>query len=335
MNPCEHSVPCELLNFIRDGQKFFIAGHKEPDGDCVGSQVALSSVLRRIGKEAILCSAGPFKRSEVLPYENLFVFNPAARDNDEPQSRLILVDCSDLERTGDLEPYLKGLPFAVIDHHETSMNVGGIPCYIDCRAPSTTFLVRKLILALGLQPNQEESELLFFGLCTDTGFFRHVDIDGAGTFEEAAALIRSGANPRTAYSAIYGNKSMDSRRLLGRILIRTESHFSGKLILSTEEFEESCVFGFEGRDSESLYKLLQSVANVEAVVYIRQETPEKCTVGLRSNSWVDMGKIAATFGGGGHRKAAGFSMNGNMDDVKAILLKTFEKIFSQSSQANR
>jgi phosphoesterase RecJ-like protein len=327
----ESSVPGGFLDFIREGRKFIIAGHKEPDGDCVGSQLALASVLRRLGKEAILCSAGPFKRSEIKSYETLF--SSTIDDKDKAGARVIIVDCSCPDRTGDIEPFLTGLPTAVIDHHGTGQYASsaagnsGAPFFLDKNAPSTTFLVLKLIEALGLEPVREEAELLFFGLCTDSGFFRHIDREGAETFEAAASLIRSGANPKAAFSAIYGGKSLDSRRLIGHILARAESFFDGKLILCSEEYEETCCFGLEGRDSDSLYQLLQSVGGMEAIVIIRQETPENCTVGFRSRDWVDVGSVAASFGGGGHKNAAGLSIMGTIAELKPKILKAFEKVF--------
>ena len=321
----------ELLDFIRQGSSFLIAGHKEPDGDCIGSQLALGSVLRRMGKKTVLCSAGPFKRIEIKPYESFFVSAPARNDGD----RVIIVDCSTPDRTGALEPFLEGHPAAIIDHHETGaecsqscgLRRGSMIEHVEDQAPSTTFLILHLIQALGMEPNREEAELLFFGLCTDTGFFRHVDGSGAETFEAAASLIRCGANPKAAYAAIHGGKSLDSRRLLGLVLNKTESLFDGKLVISSEEYEETCRFGQESRDSDSLYQLLQSVAGVEAIVIIRQETPENCTVGFRSRDWVDVGSIAESFGGGGHKNAAGLSISGTIAGLKPLFIKAFKDIF--------
>ena len=327
----ESAIPPELLNFIRKGKKFLIAGHQEPDGDCVGSQLALASVLRRMGKEAIPCSAGPFKRAEIKSYEHFF--SAAPDEKDRAGASLIIVDCSDPDRTGDLEPFLENLPLAVIDHHEggeyAAVAEGSAKgaMYVDARAPSATIMVLKVIEALGLELLREEAELLFFGLCTDTGFFRFVDVGGAEAFDAAAALVRSGANPKVAFAAMHGGKSLDSRRLLGHILTRAESLFGGKLILSVEEYEETCRFGLEGRDSDSLYQLLQAVAGCEAIVIIRQETPEKCTIGLRSRDWVDVRRIAESFGGGGHKNAAGFSTAGTISELRPKIIKAFENTF--------
>jgi phosphoesterase RecJ-like protein len=317
-------VPEKLLEFIKEGKKFIVAGHKEPDGDCVGSQLALASVLRRMGKEAVLCSAGPFKRTEIKKYEQFFVSAPDIKGGE----RIIIVDCSALDRTGDLMSFLDGFPTAVIDHHEMgkfSEAADGNPFYLDGKSPSTTFLVYKVIEALGFKPNREEAELLFFGLCTDTGFFRHVDGEGAEVFDVAAALIRYGASPKDAFFAFHDGKSLDSRKLLGHILARAESLLDGKLILSTEEYEDSRRFGLAGRDTDSLYQLLQTIAGVEAVVIIRQETPQECTAGLRSRSWVDVGSIAKAFGGGGHRNASGFKHAGTIPELKPKIIEAFEQ----------
>jgi len=325
-------IPGDIIDFIKNGEKFLVTGHENPDGDCIGSQIALVSALRRLGKEAILCSAGPFNRTEVKPYQNLFYSDPKLieKEFNGTAFRVILLDCSSLDRAGGISELLEGHPLAVIDHHETrdTLPPAGIPCYFDVNAPSATFMVMKIITALGLEIVREEAQILFFGLCTDTGFFRHVERDAAEVFEVALTLIRLGANPKAAYSAIYGGKSLNSRRLIGQTLARAESFFDGKLILSTEDYEEIMSFGLENWDSDSLYGLLQSVEGVEAIAMIRQETPEACIVGLRSRSAVDVGSIAGQFGGGGHKNASGFSIDGTIEETKEKIVKVFESVFA-------
>ena len=336
------SVPDGLLGYIKSGEIFLIVGHKEPDGDCVGSQLALASVLRRMGKETVVYSPGPYKRTEIIPYQKYFhpITEISAKLQEfklqKKELRLIIVDCAGLDRTGELMDSLEGYPKAVIDHHrkgefeEQMKGAPEYPCYLDGNAPSTTFMIHKLIIALGLEITTEEAEFLFFGLCTDTGFFRHVDSGGAETFDLAAALIRAGANPKATYTAIYDGKSLGSRKLLGNILARSESFFEGRLILSFEEYEETCRLGVDGRDSDSMYKLFQAVAGVEAIAFIRQETIDKCTVGFRSRSWVDVGNIAKSFGGGGHKNAAGFSKYGTINELKPKIIDAFGKIFENN-----
>jgi phosphoesterase RecJ-like protein len=321
-------VPQKLLDFIREGVKFLVVGHKEPDGDCVGSQLALSSALGRLGKKAVPCSAGPFKRTEVVPYGDSFLAVPGEKEREG--ARVILLDCSSSSRTGDIEESIKGLPLAIVDHHAAGQDLVEMRhalIYLDAEAPSVTFMVMDIIEALGLKLTREEAELLFFGLCTDTGFFRHVDSQGAETFEYAARLIRAGANPKNAFHAINGGKSLESRKLMGIELFRSETHFDGKLILTFEKYEETRQFGLEGRDSDNLYQLLQSIRGVEAVAIIRQETPEKCTLGFRSRDKVDVARIALVFDGGGHKNAAGANADGTIEEIRPRVLKAFESVF--------
>ena len=321
-------VPEELVQFIITGSKFIIAGHKEPDGDCVGSQLALRSALIRLGKKAIVCSAGPFKRTELRDYAGQFIEAPP--EEEKSGAKVIIVDCSSSERTGDLKNLLEGLPCAVIDHHAAGTNPQSTPqspVFIDADAPSCTLLIEKLINALGLELAPEEAALLLFGLCTDTGFFRHLTEKNAVVFEAAARMVRCGANPKKIYNAMNSGKSFNSRVLLGHILSRIESHFNGKLIVSHETQAEFNLFGLESRDSETLNKILQSTEGVEAIVIIRQELADDCTVSFRSNDKVNVAQIAASLGGGGHKNAAGLTVKGNISHVKQIILESFKNIF--------
>ena len=318
--------PSVLLDFIKTHTHFFVAGHKEPDGDCVGSQLALVSALRRLHKDAIACSAGPFKRPEITSFSSFFCSDIAALK--QKDSVCIIVDCGASDRTGDLEKELSALPMAIIDHHETKKMQCPVQ-YLDASAPSTTLLVFSLIKALCGNVTPQEAQFLFFGFCTDTGFFRHLDGGSAGALAAAAELVAAGANPKETFITMSGGKSLNSRYLLGKILSRAQPYFNGKLLLSSEELAETESFGLEGRDSDSLYQLLSSVAGVEAIAIIRQESPENCTVGLRSRDSVDVAEIAGSFGGGGHKNAAGFMIPGTISKVQEQLLAVFQPIFKE------
>jgi phosphoesterase RecJ-like protein len=263
-----------------------------------------------------------------MRWEELFCSAP--NEDDRKGARVIVVDCSTPDRTGGLAPYLEGLPVAYIDHHASGSlesSGGGGLVYLDPAAPSVTYMIFYLLEVLEIEPTVEEVELLFFGLCTDTGFFRHIDDKGSAVFDCAARMIRQGANPKKTYHAMYGGKTLNSRILLGNMLSRVESYFDGRLLITTEEFEESERYGKEGRDTESLYQLLQSVAGIEAVAVIRQETLENCTVSFRSLDKIDVGSIAVFMGGGGHRNASGLSIKGVIPEIKRQILEAFEQIF--------
>jgi phosphoesterase RecJ-like protein len=117
---------------------------------------------------------------------------------------------------------------------------------------------------------------------------------------------------------------------MGRILSRAEAFYGGRLLLSTEEYEETRRYGIEGRDSDALYQLLQSVEGMEAIVLIRQEKqdPPHCTVGFRSRDQVDVAAVARSFGGGGHKNAAGLSINALIAELKPKILEAFKPVFA-------
>jgi bifunctional oligoribonuclease and PAP phosphatase NrnA len=319
-------VPPELLDFIDRHGPFYVIGHKEPDGDCVGSQLALASFLKRSGKTAYLCSSGPFSRNEIMPYENRFLMEAPPEKHSERAAALIL-DCSSLERIGSVAETLPKVPMAFIDHHASGNAVGDV-LYIDGSAPSVTTMVLLLIEAMGGKPTKEEAELLLFGLGTDTGFFRHLDERSEEIFAFVSRLVSAGASPKKAYNLMYGGKSLLSRKLMGEILTRTEPHFDGALLVSFETLQDQQRYGLASRDSDMLYQLLLSVSGCEAAMIIRQESEEVCTVGLRARDRIDVGSIAASFGGGGHRLAAGLSLRGGLEEVKDKLTAAFEPWFN-------
>jgi phosphoesterase RecJ-like protein len=321
-------VPDELVTFIKTGFKFIIAGHKEPDGDCIGSQLALCSALVRLGKEAIVCSAGPFKRTELKNYQ--YQFKNILTEEEKSGAKVLIVDCSNMERTGSLQDIIKELPYAIIDHHAAVTHPPSTlqsPVFLDANAPSCTILIEKLINAFDLELTTEEASLLLFGICTDTGFFRHLTEKDGAVFESAARMVRRGASPKKIFKIMNGGKSLDSRIMTGNILSRMETHYGGRLIISYETLEEFKKYGLEGRDSDILFQMLLSIEGVEAVVIIRQESEENCTVSLRSIDKIDVAHIAASFEGGGHKNAAGLTMKGNVSNVKQIMLESFSKVF--------
>jgi phosphoesterase RecJ-like protein len=192
-------------------------------------------------------------------------------------------------------------------------------------APAVTCLVQAVIEADGGEPSADEAELLLFGLCTDTGFFRHLDERGAEAFAQASRLIRVGASPKRAFAMMSGGKPLASRKLLGELLFRAEAYYEGRLLVSYMNLEDHARYGLVGRDSDMLYQLLMTVEGVEAAAVIRQEKPGECTVGFRSKERIDVAAVAAGFGGGGHRLAAGLHLAGELADVKALIIASFSE----------
>ena len=317
-------VPEDLVQAFRKYDKFVLLGHEEPDGDCLCSQMALASFLgrrggtARNGAETSLVSPGPFKRNEIIHMAQRFSLHIPHEFRDTSTLTVVL-DCSTIDRISYLADELGEAKVAVVDHHASGKSFGEIR-YIHANPPSLTYMIQKIIEAMGETPETTEAELLLFGLATDTGYFRHLETRSAPVFYSAARLVEAGANPKRTHTGMYGGRKLEARRLLGRLLARTESYFDGRLLVTHETLEEKRSYGEENRDSDTLYQHLQGVENCEVVILVREEQPGECSVGLRSNNEIDVGELAHSFGGGGHAKAAGFSRPGSIEQtVEAVV----------------
>ena len=318
-------VPAALKAFLSEHDTYVIAGHKEPDGDCAGSSLALASFLRRKGKNTVLLSAGPFNRAELRELEASFL--PALPEKLAGSVAAVVVDCSSLDRTGSIAEALSGFPIAFIDHHATN-SCGGEADFIDDAAPAAAVLIQALIEEISGEPTQYEAEMLFLGICTDTGFFRHLNSSSAETFAAVSRLVELGVSPKKTFAKIRGGKSFTSRLVISSILSRMKRYYGGRLIVSLQTLEETQKCGKEARDSDSIYQLIQAIEGVEAIALVRQESDKTCTAGLRSFDKIDVSKVAASFGGGGHRQASGLSVEGKAEDFIPKLVKAFEPQFT-------
>lgn len=313
-------------DFIARYSRFIVIGHKEPDGDCMASSLGVSYILEHFGKDRILLNAGPFKRSEVKKFAPLFQPElPFMSDEDRKGTGLIIVDCSEFSRLGDdFKEQLEGFDSFIIDHHKTA-SVGNAAAIIDPTAPAAALIVQQLYEALVGRPTEEQAKTIFFGIATDTGFFRFLGAKDAEVLRAVARLVEAGCNLRETYQEMSGGKSWNTRKLLGIMLDRAERYLSGKLVVSWETQEDTKKYGQEGRDSDALYSLMLAVEGVEAVAFVRQESDFNCTLGLRSKDRVDVSAVAAKFGGGGHKNASGASCEGKIETLIPALVKEFAK----------
>ena len=325
-------IPDEEINafksFLNSHKFFFIAGHKEPDGDCVYSCLAMANILKKLNLEYQLLNAGPFKRNEISEFAELFTDTPQFLTEPERQETgLIILDCSELKRIGELDGDLNGLDTFIIDHHLTADVTQN--CIIDSSAPAACCLVQQIYEKLIGPVDLETAEYLFMGQSTDTGYFRFLGSDSGEVFLQTARLVQAGVNPRKVYDKITGGKPYSTRKLLGVLLSRTERFCNDKLALTYETLEDTKKSGQEGRDSDALYSLLLAAEGVEAVAFLRQDTEYSCTGGLRSRDDCNVSEIAACFGGGGHKNASGFSVQGKLENLIPEVKKEFAKAFSK------
>jgi phosphoesterase RecJ-like protein len=266
----------------------------------------------------VLLSAGPFDRPEIEDFAGRFADSVEGIDLG-PGAAAAIVDCSTPDRTGSLGQQLAHLPCLVIDHHSAGEEFGDVRC-LDAAAPSTTTLVFALFESLGVPVDRDTSRLLLFGLCTDTGFFRHVGADGARTFRAVARLVEHGTSTAEVFMMVYGRRTLAGRKLLARTLERTESLADDALLVSWQTLADRAAVGAAHRGEDDLYRLLQTVKGTRVVAFLKEEQPGQWSVGLRSDPGIDVGAVAAGFGGGGHRQAAGFDIPGTLENVRAAVI---------------
>ena len=318
-----------IKEFIQIHDSFVIIGHKEPDGDCIASCLGIAAILDFFKKPYQLLSAGPFKRQEIKKYETKFTDKPEFMDTKERNhTGLFITDCSEISRLGDIDFDFKGLDTFVIDHHKTSGLPENAKGYINASAPAAAFIIQLFYEALIGPLPKEIAEIIFFGICTDTGFFRFLSVSPEATevFNAVARLNTYGADPRKTYNEINNGKPWNTRKLLGVLLNRAERYLNGKLIITYETLEDTHKLGSEGRDSDALYQLLLSTKDVQAAVFLRQDSPATCTGGFRSTDKVDVSIVASKFGGGGHKNASGMSCEGKIDTLIPSIVKEFARI---------
>ena len=317
--------PADLVAFIRQHSSFIVVGHQDPDADCIGSQLALGSALKRLGYEVFQGNQGPFKRLEINRYQPLFseTIDPFFKTKNPA---VVVLDCSTPDRLGSLQAELGSLPIAVVDHHAVGQPFGDVRWVVP-KAPSTTFLVERIIHTLLGAPTEEEAYWLLLGLCTDTGFFRHLEVGSSPAFHTAARLTDAGASPKAVFQHLNGGRLLANQKLMGLVLSRVESFWDNRVLFSWEEEGDRAALGAENRESDMIYQVLQSVSGNLVVVLLRQEGPDKVTGGLRSKDVVDVASLAAAFGGGGHIRASGFSCPGRWQDVKKKILEALRPYF--------
>lgn len=320
-------VPQELASALKNCTHAVIIGHKHPDSDSLNSQLALADLLKALGKQTLLASAGPFTRHEILSYEPLF-HQHIPQEFRSHSPLVCIVDCSSPDRIGHLSEEINGSKVAVIDHHSSGSDFGDLT-FINPKAFSVTTMILQLYEHFGVELDEENAHRILFGLATDTGYFRHIGAYRGEVFTMVAELVEAGASPRTIYQEMYGQQTLASRRLLGLLLSRMEAYCGGRLLVTWETFEETEFYGEVNRDSETLYAQMLSVHDCEVILYIReQEHKDTCIVGFRAHgdSSVDVGAAAALFGGGGHKKASGATIEATLEGAREQMIQHFTKL---------
>lgn len=308
----------EFIDNITKGTHFLVVSHYSPDGDAIGSTLAVGMCLERMGKEVILYNRDELPRSLVFLPQSSKIVNKLEPNFSFDMS--IMVDCAQQKRISD-EFHLFGGKgtVACIDHHLLETPQAEL-ILTDSEAASTGEVVLRLAKRLGIELDEALAQCIYTTLVVDTGFFRYSNTS-AHTLELASELVNAGAVPWVVAKNIEESHPVSRMTLLGLSLASLKVSCKGFYATMDVTQEILTKSGATMEESDEFAVYPRSIDGVEVSALFREMEGGRIKVSMRSKDKVDVAAIARSFGGGGHARAAGFHMRAAMDDVKQKVLK--------------
>lgn len=296
-------------------QRFLITSHARPDGDSIGSQLAMAFALDGLGKSVriVNADAAPEHYQDFPGMDRIEIAERVERPDADA---VIVMECSDLARTG-----VAGLEneFLVnIDHHAGNRMYGAINWH-DESAAACGEMVFDAIGALGVTFTTEIATHIYLALLTDTGSFHHSNITPR-TFDICRQCVEAGVNPAVMARRVFDSNSFGKLKLIGALLDRMELVDEGRLAVLYLDDQMLAATGSTNNDTEGLINLPLTAREIQAVVFFKVTDTGELRVSMRSKYDVDVRRVANEFGGGGHKNAAGFSVAGALEDVRPAII---------------
>jgi phosphoesterase RecJ-like protein len=312
----------QVLEELRSAQKLVAVTHENPDGDALGSLVAMTHILRSLGKD---CHPFIDPRDLPVPREYRFLSTPevlSVPPEDLEERTVVFLDCGNLERNAAKAFRHPGMRTVNIDHHHDNTMFGTVNL-VEPRASCTAEIVWDLMHGLGVEPTLVIAQALYVGLITDTGRFMYEN-SSARAHLMAAELIETGVEPHTVYRQVYENVPYGKLALLARGLAKVERYDSGQLTVTELSAEDFAAAGAAESYSEGVIDHLRAVEGTAVAALVRDRisadgVPER-KVSLRSSDErIDVSRIARAQGGGGHPQAAGFATTMGWNELMDFL----------------
>jgi len=313
----------KILHVVRENRTFFISSHTAPDGDSIGAQLALGSFLKRLGKDVYIANRDPVPAVyQFLPnIDDIHIIEKVDNDFDVA----FILDCSDLQRIGNIIDLKNGAKIVInIDHH-AGCDLFGDYNYIEPEASSVAEELYDLFKEFHFGVTDEEALALYVGILTDTGRFQEANAT-PHCHEIVAELIRKGVSPQHVAQKVYEARTRAGLELLSLALSTLEVTARGKIahILITQDMYKKT--NAREDEIEGFVNFARDVQGVEAGILFRETAvPNQIKVSFRSKGKIDVNKIAGTFGGGGHRNAAGCTVQGTLEEVKQKILNAISQ----------
>jgi bifunctional oligoribonuclease and PAP phosphatase NrnA len=302
----------QVADEIRTRQRFVIASHVRPDGDAIGSQLAMAYALRALGKQARIVNRDP-PPHPLLAFPGVSAIEIAERV-DDPADAVIVMESGDLNRTG-----VAGLDrgFVInIDHHVGNAMYGAVN-WFDVSAAACGEMVFDLVRALGVPLSYEIAIHVYIAILTDTGSFHYSNISPR-TFDICRQCVEAGVHPPTVARSIFDSNNLGRLKLFGAVLSRMELDATGRVAMLYVDRQLAAECGGTYEDTEGLINLPLTVREIQAVVFFKESGPDDWRVSMRSKGEVDINTVARQFGGGGHKNASGCNATGRFEDLKAL-----------------
>ena len=315
----------EALAELRDSDRFILVTHENADGDALGSLVAMHEILSTLGKDSVM-----FMSSDELPlpYEYRFfqlVGLMTTLPDDVEERTIVFLDCGNIDRNPADVLKREGAHIVNIDHHHDNTLFGTVN-HVVPDASCTAEIVWDLMRGLGVEPTQTIAEALYVGLVTDTGKFMYENTSPRA-HRMAAELIEAGVNAHQVYRHLYEGVPLAKLELLGRALAALERHADGALAMVSLKREDFEAVGAADSDGEGIIDHLRSLDGTKVAAFARtldragSDGEVQRKVSLRSTDGsVDVSVIARAGGGGGHRRAAGFTTSLPHAELLSFLL---------------
>ena len=316
-----------LLDELKD-RRVAVIGHARPDGDCIGSQLALTGLLREMGADAIAINVDAVPRALSFLVDSQLSVN-GVEENLNDGCPLVYVDCADEFRVGPktalkLE-YRKRL--ANFDHHISNTKFARNNL-VDVKSAATCEIIAGLAYDFSIPISKQVAQALYVGIMTDTGQFGFA-ATSSRVFELCGLLVKDGASPHDAYKALFDNESINRLKLLQRYLASLKLELDDRVCVGELRQKDFLETGTSYEDTERFVDYARSVAVSDVGMLIEErKTTSKCSL-RASDSTIRLDRIAAQFGGGGHSCAAAMNTDISIDELREGLLKALKKRFSE------
>jgi phosphoesterase RecJ-like protein len=310
----------KLSNEIDKSTTIGIVSHLNPDGDNIGSILALGTSLEKLGKTVTILE------SDFVPSDLLFLPNVRKITKLEVDLKfdvLFVLDSSDPERLGDNKKYLPDSECIVnIDHHISNTNFGDINI-VDPSASSTSEIIFKLIEELNLPLDIDIATCIYVGISTDTGRFMYENVKSS-THRIASKLLEIGIDAYDINKNLYQKRSLERTKLFIEVVGSSKLLCSNKVSIAKVTLEDLYKTNAKPEDSDGIVEFLRDTETVEVSVLLKEITNNLTRVSIRTKDYVDANKICNHFGGGGHLRAAGCTIEKNIDESESLIIEVIK-----------